>query len=145
MKTMTGYILKVHAEYPKELQQLHSDLSLLPKTMKMIRARNLCVILKKNYVTYIKALRQALVYGLVQEKAHRLIKFNQENWLKPYKDVNTELRAKAKNDFDKDLSKLIKNLMFRKNMENVTRHRDIKLVTIDGRRSHLVSKPKYGK
>ena len=111
----------------------------------MIRARNLCVILKKNHVTYIKALRQALVYGLVQEKAHSLIKFNQENWLKPYKDVNTELRAKAKNDFDKDLSKLIKNLMFRKNMENVTRHRDIKLVTIDGRRSHLVSKPKYGK
>ena len=56
-----------------------------PKQWKLIRARNLCVILKKNYVTYIKALRQSLVYGLVQEKTHKLIKFNQENWLKTYK------------------------------------------------------------
>ena len=85
-----------------------------------------------------------MVYGLIQEKAHRLIKFNQEAWLKPYIYMNTELRTKAKNDFDKDFFKLINNLMSRKNMENVWRHRDIKFMTI-GRGSHLVSKPNYGK
>ena len=57
--------------------------------------------------------------------------------------MNTELRKVAKNDFEKDLFKLMNNLLFRKTMENIRKHRDIKLVTTDKKRSKLVSEPNY--
>ena len=57
--------------------------------------------------------------------------------------MNTKLRTKAKNDFEKDFSKLINDLVFGKIMENVRKLRDIKLVTTDKRRNQLVSEPNY--
>ena len=49
----------------------------------------------------------------------KLIKFNQDGWLKPYIDVNTKLRLKVKNNFKKDFFKLISNVVFGKTMDNV--------------------------
>ena len=57
--------------------------------------------------------------------------------------MNTELRKVAKNDFKKDLFKLMNNSVFGKTMENIRKHRDIKLVTTNKRRSKLVSEPNY--
>ena len=58
--------------------------------------------------------------------------------------MNTELRKLAKNDFEKDLFKLMNNSVFGKTMENIRKHRDIKLGTTDKKkRSKLVSEPNY--
>ena len=63
--------------------------------------------------------------------------------LKPYIDMNTELRKLARNDFEKDIFKLMNNSVFGKTMQNIRKHREIKLVTTDKKRSKLVSQPNY--
>ena len=88
-------------------------------------------------------LKQALNHELKLKKIHRVIEFNQEEWLKPYIDMNTELRKAAKNDFEKDLFKLMNNSVFGKTMENIRKHKDIKLVTTDKKGSKLVSELNY--
>ena len=98
---------------------------------------------KKKYVVHVRSLKQALNHELILKKVHRVIQFNQEAWLKPYIDLNTEPRKKAKNDFEKDFFKLMNNALFGKTMENVKKHRDIKLVTTDKRRNQLVTEPNY--
>ena len=57
--------------------------------------------------------------------------------------MNTELREEAKNGFEKDFFNLMNNSVFRKTMEHVRRHRDIKLVATDKRKNQLVSEPNY--
>ena len=140
-----GYILKVDVKCPKELHDLHSDLPFLPERMEINKCKKLVCNLydKKKYVVHINSLKQALNHGLKLEKIHRVIEFNQKAWLKPYIDMNTELRKLAKNNFERDLFKLMNNSVFGKTMENIRKHRDIKLVTTDKKRSKLVSEQNY--
>ena len=140
-----GYILEVDVKYPKRLHKLHSDLPFLSERMEINKCKKLVCNLfnKKKYVTHINSLRQALNHGLKLKKIHRIIEFNQEVWLKPYIDMNTELRKDANNYFEKYLFKLMNNSVFAKTMENIRKHRDIKLVTTDKKRSKLVSEPNY--
>ena len=56
---------------------------------------------QKEYVAYIKTLKQALNYGLIRKKVHKVIKINQRAWLKPYTDMNTKKRMEAKNEFER--------------------------------------------
>ena len=58
---------------------------------------------KEKYVFRIRALKQALDHGLKLKRVHRVIQFNQEAWVKSYIEMNTELRKRAKNDFEKIL------------------------------------------
>ena len=76
-------------------------------------------------------------------KVHQVIEFDQEAWLKEYINFNTELRKEATNDFEKDFFKLMNNAVFGKTMENVRKHRNIKLVKTDKKRNKLVSEPNY--
>ena len=101
------------------------------------------MIKRRTYVIHIRNLKQALNHGLVFKKVHRVIKFNQNAWLKPYIDMNTDSRKKAKNDFEKDFSKLMNNVVFGKATENGGKHRDIKLVTTERKKSYLALEPNY--
>ena len=77
------------------------------------------------------------------EKMDRVIKFNQKAWVKSYTKMNTDLRKNNKKLFGKRFFKLMSNSVFRKAMENVRKHRDIKLVTTEKRRNYLVCEPNY--
>ena len=75
---------KVDIEYPENIHKLHSDLPFLLERMKINKCSKLtCTVQnKENYVIHIRALKQALNNGLILKKVHRVIKFNQEAWLK---------------------------------------------------------------
>ena len=140
-----GYLFVVDVEYPKNLYMLYSDLPFLPERMKINNYDKLVCNLndKENYPAHILALKQALNHGLKFKKVHSVTEFRQEYWLKPYIDLNTDLRKDAKNDFEKDFLKLINHSVFGKTMENARNHRNIRIVTADKRRSILASEPNY--
>ena len=128
--TDKGYLLEVDVSYPEELHDLHNNLPFMCEKMEINHVEKLVPNLnnKKNYVIHIQALNQALSHGLILERIHRAIEFDQSAWMKPYIDLNTQLRTKATNDFKKDFFKLMNNVVFDKTMENIRKHRNIKLV-----------------
>ena len=134
-----GYVIEADVDYPQELHDLHSDIPFLPERMVINKTKKLVCNLhnKKNYVAHINVLKQALDHGLKLKKVHRVIEYEKEAWLKKYIDFNTDLRMKATNDFEKDFFKLMNNAVFGKTMENVRKHRDIKLVRTDKKRNKL--------
>ena len=89
-----GYLLEVDVKYPTDLHDFHNDLPFMCEKMKINKVEKLVPNLrdKKNYVIYIRALDQALRHGLVLERIHRAIEFNQTDWMKPYIDFNTKLQ-----------------------------------------------------
>ena len=96
-----GYIFVIDVEYPRNLHKLHTDLPFLPERMKVGNCTKLVCNLqdKENYPVHILTLKQALNHGLKLSKVRSVIEFNQEDWLKTYIDMNTELRKHAENDF----------------------------------------------
>jgi len=82
---------------------------------------------KDKYVIHYTTLKLCLKMGLKLKKVHKLLEFNQSNWLKKYIDCNTDLRTKAKNDFKKDFFKFMNNSFFGKTIENIRNQVDIKL------------------
>ena len=89
-------------------------------------------------VIHIRNVKQISNNELVLKNVHRVIKLNQKAWLNPQIDMNTDLREKGKNDFEKNFFKLMNNGIFGKNIENVRKHKDFKLVTTE-RRTKLFS------
>ena len=83
---------------PEKLHELHNDLPFSPEIMKIEKIEKLVTNWrdKNEYVIHIRNLKQELNHGLISKKVHRVIKFNQKVWLKPYIDLNTKLRQKAK-------------------------------------------------
>ena len=63
--------------------------------------------------------------------------------MKPFIMLNTRLRTAAKNEFEKDLSKLMNNSIFGKTLENIRKHKDMKLVTSKQKYQKYVVKPNF--
>ena len=137
-------ILEVDLEYPENLHDLHNDYPLCPEKVKCKNGvEKLIPNLrdKKKYVLHYKNLIQCLDMGLKINHIYRGIKFVESEWMKPYIDKNTNLRAKAKNNFEKDFYKLMNNSVFGKTMENIRNRVDVKLVNTEEKLRKLVAKP----
>ena len=137
-------ILEVDITYPKELHDSHNDYPVCPERVKCKnRIEKLTPNLrdKKNYVLHYKNLIQYLDMGLKVTRIHRGIKFVESEWMKPYINMNTNLRANAKNNFEKDFFKLMNNSVFGKTMENIRNRVDVKLVNTLEKAKKLIAKP----
>ncbi|XP_050063326.1 uncharacterized protein LOC126552662 [Aphis gossypii] len=111
-----GRVYEVDVVYPESLHNQHNDLPFLPQSSvpSGSKVQKLMVTFEKktNYVIHFRNLQQAIKNGLIVEKVHRVIQFNQSDWLAEYINLNTEMRKKAQNDFEKDFFKLMNNAIF---------------------------------
>ena len=123
-------ILEVDLIYPQSLHDLHNDYPLAPEQIEVNKVDKLIPNLgyKEKYVVHYENLTQYLSLGLKLVEIHRGIKFEESPWLEKYIALNTDLKTKAKNDFEKDFFKLMNNSVFGKTMENIRNRVDIKLV-----------------
>ncbi|KAE9530102.1 hypothetical protein AGLY_011564 [Aphis glycines] len=124
-----GRIYEVDITYPKELHDKHNDLPFLPQNgiPNGSKVKKLMATLqsKKNYIIHYRNLQQVIANGLIVEK------FNQSPWLAPYIALNTEMRKKAANNFEKDFFKLLDNAVFGKTMESMRKRIKMELVSSD--------------
>ena len=146
-----GCIVKCDLEYPEHLHDAHNDYPLAPErklvTQDMLSpyASQLQKQLeigpdtvgklvpnlenKTDYVVDIRNLKFYRDHGLIITKVSSVISFKQSTWMKSYIDFNTEKRSKAKDEFTKDLLKLMNNAPFGKTMENVRNRVKMDFVT----------------
>ena len=164
----TGCVLEVDLEYPKELRELHNDYPLAPDKIEIKREMlsdyhlkiadyynipigNVKKLVpnffdKEKYVIHYENLNLYLRLGLKLKKIHRILEFNQSQWLKQYVDFNTQKRIEAEKNGDKDrkaLYKLMNNSVYRKTMENLRSRIDVRLVSNKKGYLKWTSKPSY--
>ena len=84
------FLLEFDVQYLEKLYDLQNDLPFSPERINVTHVTN---------VIHVTNLKQALNHGLLLKKVQRVIKFNQNDWLKPYVDMNTDLRKKSKTRF----------------------------------------------
>ncbi len=143
----TPCILEVDLEYPKELHDLHNEYPLAPEKMvppggkvsKLIPSLNN----KERYVLHHENLKLYTRLGLRITKIYKGITFEESDFLKPYIQLNTDLRTKGTTDFEKDFYRLMNNSVFGKTMENVKNRINVKLVTNEKVLNKSVKKSNY--
>ena len=162
-----GYTLEVDLGYPEQLHHSTADFPLAPEsghitsdmfsnfmesfhktlnpgsTYKSSRKLLLTQYDKEHYIVHFAALKFYLQMGLTLTKVHRVVRYRQKAWLKPYIDFNSQQRALSTNSFDKDFYKLKNNALFGKTMEDVRKRIKYELVTDEDRLIKLVSSPLF--
>jgi hypothetical protein len=163
-----GYVLEVDLFYPNHIHDLHKDFPLAPEKMKIPNERlsfyqkqtieNLkqygyrrnpteklmqTLFNKTNYVIHFKNLKLYMNLGLELKKVHRVMEFRQERYLSSYIKKNTILRKNSKNDFEKDLYKLMNNAAFGKSIQDQRKHLNIKLALNEKQALKYLTKPNF--
>lgn len=144
-----GCILEVDLEYPKELYNLHNDYPLaseniIPEGSKVQKLiPNLSN--KTKYITHYENLKQYESLRLKITKVHSGMGFEEEAWLKKYIDLNTDLRTKDGNNFEKDFFRLMNNSVFGKMMENIDNRCDVRVVTSEEELVKLTALQNYNR
>ncbi len=138
-------ILEVDLEYPKELHDKHNEYPLAPERLLVDKVEKLVPNLndKTKYVLHHENLKLYLRLGIKLTKVHRGITFVETDFMKPYIDLNTDMRSKGTTDFEKDFYKLMNNSVFGKTMENVRNRVNVKLVTNEKALNKLVKKSNF--
>ena len=142
----TPCILEVDLEYPEPLHDQHNDYPFCPERVKCKNGVEKLIPNLRNktkYVIHYKNLIQCLKAGMKLTKIHKGIKFIESDWMRPYIEMNTNLRTKAKNNFEKDFYKLMNNSVFGKTMENIRNRVNIKLVNTEEKLKKLIAKPNF--
>ena len=85
--------LEFDVQYLEKLHELHNDLPFLPERMKIEKVEKFVINLHE-YVIHIRNLKQTLKSWISFKKVHEVVKFNQNAWLKPFIDTNTDLGKK---------------------------------------------------
>lgn len=151
---MYGYILEVDLEYPEYIHDQHQWYPLCaehkqpPNSATNQKKLLLTLDNKEKYVIHYRMLKFAVSHGLLLRKVHRILRFRQSPWIKPYIDLNTNERIRAQNEFTRNLFKLMSNCIYGKTMENVRDRVNIYLRTKWTGRSgvrSLVANPKFKK
>ena len=147
-----SYFLKVDLHYPSALHKKHDTFPLAPEHLQIpfdqlssfqqsyLKQQHMTDVTnhkklipnlfdKTEYVLHIKNLQQYLALGLVCTKIHKVIRFKQKVWLKPYIDLNTRLRQEGAGDpFAVVFWKLMNNILYGKTIEDASKYRTLKLV-----------------
>ena len=96
---------------------------------------------KNNYVVHYRNLQQCLELGMKLKKIYRILKFKQNDWMKPYIDFNIQKRKEAIKEADKNHSKRLNNAVYGKTMENMRKGIKIRIVENSQDFSKYTSKP----
>ena len=120
MEMLSGTQVDLQAHY--RMPRSGQNIKLIPNLMA-----------KKKYLCHYINLKFYLEHGMRLEKIHRVLKFCQSKWLSPYIKKNSDLRAGAKNDFEKEFFKLMNKSIYGKTCEYQKKRTDIKLVTTDAK------------
>ena len=138
-------VLEVVLDYPKEHNNSHKDYPLAPERLEINKNEKLIPNLKnkKRYVVHHENLKFYENSELIVTKIHRRIKFEEKEWLRPYIELNTNLRAKVRNNFERELFKLMNNSVFGKTTQNIRNRVNIKLVSDKRKAEKFVAKPNF--
>ena len=129
----------MHNDYPLAPQKLTITTDMLSPYAKLFSVHNKSeklvpnLLNKSRYVVHYTTLQLYIKLGLKLTKIHRVLKFRQHPWLKPYVEHCTENQKAAKSDFEKDFWKLCVNAVYGKSMENVRRRCNYRLITDERR------------
>lgn len=107
-----GYIVEVDVQYDSSLHDDHNDLPFLPESfLTGTKEKRLCLTLheKKNYIASLRNIQQAVRYGLKVTKLHKVLSFDQSEWLKDYIELNNRIRKNSTDPARKELAKLMNN------------------------------------
>ena len=139
--------MEVDLEYPKELHDAHNEYPLAAERLIVGKVEKLVPNLndKNKYVVNHRTLKCYVKHGIKVTKVHRGIRYQERPWMKKYISLNTNLRAAAKNDFEKDFFKLMNNSVLGKTRENVRNRVNNRLVTSRHIANKLAIKPNFDK